>query len=95
MPDAQGKLSSEDKEKIQKWLKEKWKASNLCPISQDNKWIINDYVTTPMNFGGGGMIVGGQVTPQIMMICASCGYTLYFNAMVMGILKPDVKPDGK
>ena len=95
MPDAQGKLSPEDKEKIQKWLNEKWKVPKHCPISQDNNWIIGDYVTTPMNYGGGGMIIGGQITPQIMMICTSCGYTLHFNAMFMGIFKPEVNPDGK
>jgi len=95
MPDEKGKLSPEDKEKVQKWLKEKWKASSNCPISGDNNWIIGDYTVTPMNYGARQAMIGGQIAPQVMLICSSCGYTLYFNAMLMGLFPSGEVSNGK
>jgi hypothetical protein len=37
MPDVNGKLSSEEKQQIEAWLREKWKGSSTeCPVSGDN-----------------------------------------------------------
>ncbi len=95
MPDKKGKLSPEEKEKVKEWLEEKWKASNLCPVSHDNNWVIGDYTVTPINFSSTGTILGGPISPQVMLICSTCGYTLYFNAMVMGIFASGEASDGK
>jgi hypothetical protein len=89
MPDQSGKLSEKDKQIIEEWLKKKWKAPPKCPVSQDNNWIIGDHVVTPMNYAGGGLVVGGRVYPQVMLICGTCGHTMLFNAMVMGLFPPE------
>jgi hypothetical protein len=88
MPDESGKLSTEDKEKVEAWLKKKWRAPVTCPVSQDNNWIIGDHVVTPVNWATKGLIVGGRVYPQVMLICKTCGHTLLFNAMVMELFPP-------
>ena len=89
MPDASGILSAEDKQKVEEWLKAKWKSPAKCPVSKDNNWIIGDHVVTPMNYAASGAIIGGRVYPQVMLICGTCGHTMLFNAVIIGIFPPE------
>ena len=75
-----------DKKQAQEWLSEKWTAPTVCPISGDNNWAIADDFVQPMRYTGGGLTIGGPGYPVVMVICATCGYTLLFNAVVMGLL---------
>ena len=44
---------------------------------------------------GGNFVVGGRVSvfPVLAVSCKSCGYTHYFNAILIGVVKK--QEDGK
>jgi predicted nucleic-acid-binding Zn-ribbon protein len=88
MPDDNGKLSPEEKKKITDWLQKRWKESPKCPISGDDDWAIGDHAITPVIMGKQGGIFGDVGYPHIMLICKTCGYTILFNAVMMGIFPP-------
>ncbi len=95
MPDSEGRLTDSDKIKVTQWLTEKWKQNALCPITNDFNWIIGDHTVTPVNFGDKGTVLGGKTYPQVMVICKTCGYTVFFNSVIVGLFPPKDKPDGK
>lgn len=79
-----------DKDKVSAWLGAKWKALHNCPISGDNNWSIADHIVQSMTYvRGGGLAIGGPGYPVVMVVCLSCGYTLFFNAVVMGLVEGD------
>jgi hypothetical protein len=96
MPEADGKLTPEDKKKIQDWLTgHGWTHRGGCPICGDTKWTILDYVVQPITLGGNNAInLGGPGYPQVMILSNKCGYTVFLNAVVMGLLKDDRKKNG-
>jgi len=85
MPDYNGVLTNEDRQKIDVWLKDNWHAGK-CPVCNQQNWVLADHVITPMLYTGVG-ITQGAGYPQIMVICQHCGYTLYFNAVIVGVLQ--------
>ena len=83
----QGSLTPEQQKQIQDWLKENWKGASNCSVCLANSWNIAGHLVTPTILVEGGMSIGGSYYPQVMSICSNCGHTVYFNAMVMGIIK--------
>ena len=75
-----------DKNAFQAWLQEKGTGAASCPISGDNNWIVADDFVQPMRYSTGGLNIGGRGYPLVMVICGTCGYTLFLNATVMGLL---------
>ena len=95
MPDPEGKLTDEDKDKIKKWFADKWKEPVICPVCRGDAWIIADHVVTTVRAGEKATFVGGITYPQVMVICNKCGLTLFFNAVMMGVVKPKEEANGK
>ncbi len=85
MPDYNGLLTTEDRTKIDDWLKTNWHMGK-CPVCNHQNWVLADHVVTPILYSGVGFIQGARY-PQIMIICQGCGYTLYFNAITAGIME--------
>lgn len=75
-----------DKKAVQKWLQQKWTGPASCPISGDNNWTVADDFVQPMKYSTGGLSIGGRGYPLVMVVCSTCGYTLFLNAIVMGLL---------
>ena len=71
--------------KAVKWLNAKW-VNKTCSCCGNNIWTVLDDLVMPMNFTGGGLVLGGATYPQVMANCANCGYTKFFNAVMMGIV---------
>jgi hypothetical protein len=86
MPQANGQLTDDEKKIILGWLKERWKQPDKCPICGDDQWSVADHMVYPLNYAGGSLIMGGPNYPQVMLISNKCGYTIYFNAALMGLL---------
>lgn len=85
MPDVDGKLTPEERAKVEAWLeKQDWFREGKCPICGDDHWAVGDHIVQPIRFGP--MAFGGPSYPQVMLISNKCGYTLYFNAVIMGLL---------
>ena len=38
---------------------------------------------------GGGLVVGGPVYPLVVVTCATCGYTVFVNAIKVGIVQAE------
>jgi hypothetical protein len=93
MPDASGKLTAEEKSKVQGWLGRHGWPNNLrglCPICGKGGWVIAEHLVQPMSLGGNRALnIGGIGYPQVMVISESCGYTMYFNAVLIGLEKPN------
>ena len=75
-----------DKNAVQAWLQQKWTGEASCPVSGDNNWIIADDFVQPMKYSAGGLTIGGRGYPLVMVVCRTCGYTLFINAIIMGLL---------
>ena len=86
MSGSDGKLTAEETDKFQAWINEKWHGSKICPVSGHNDWVLGDRLVAPPSIVHGKVALGGSVYPQIMMICRGCGYTIYFNAVLAGIV---------
>lgn len=85
MPDKKGKLSDEEKSKIKGWLELKWKSGKICEICGENYWQVIEQLIAPISYSN-GFILGGSTSPQVMVVCTSCGSTKYFNAIAIGLL---------
>ncbi len=89
MPDSDGHLSADEKKTVETWLRDKWLEQNLaCPISGHQEWVIADHVIQTPIYIEKGFIVGGPTYPHVFVVCGGCGYTLLFNAVMLGITTP-------
>lgn len=82
------RLSNEQKDWLIKRLDEFWKPTR-CPACKHNEWSVSDTVYEVREFHGGTMVIGGgSLVPVIVATCEYCGYTLFFNAIKLGIVQP-------
>lgn len=94
MPDAEGKLSAEEKTKAIAWIQQ-FGNRLLCPVCGDGQWSLSEHVTTPVIVSGNGALnLGGGSYPVISIYSNKCGYTMYISAIVAGILPPEVPQSG-
>ena len=85
MPDYHGRFSDDEKSVISDWLAKNWTRNRTCPISGHNQWTFADYlVTAPVH--SGMSYLGGPSYPAVLVTCDNCGYTMLFNAVIMGIV---------
>jgi len=89
VPDEAGKLTVEEKTRAAEWINQHWHGTKQCPICHQTVWNIADHVVQPITVGqGGGLMLGGIGYPQIQVVSV-CGYTMYFNAVMMGLFPPN------
>jgi hypothetical protein len=87
--DATG-LTPEQKKAAQARLDAVWlKSARTCPICGSNQWQIADHLVTPVILQDNSLTLGGTSYPQVMVISPKCGYTMYFNAILLGIVPRD------
>ena len=75
-----------DKDKAAAWLNQRWVGAKTCPICSKNNWSISDEPLELRPYHGGGLVLGGAVYPVFSITCGSCGHTMFFNALVAGLL---------
>jgi len=93
MPGPDGKLTPEERKKVEDWLAKypKWLGAN-CPICGSNMWMLAENLVQPVTVGeGANLLLGGVGYPQVMLISNPCGYALFLNAVMIGLL-PGSKP---
>jgi ribosomal protein S27AE len=97
MPDKDGKLSPEEKQRAIDWVNVRWVGQNqACPICGDGHWIIGDHLVQPLTVGPENSIqLGGAGYPQVMLISVKCGYTRFLNAVLIGLVGGTPPPDEK
>lgn len=93
------KLDDKQKERLIEYMENKWPEPQTCPICKNTEWGISDTIFEIREFFDGKMIISGTSIPLIASTCRSCGYTVLFNAIILGFVKPDekkvVEPDKK
>ncbi len=76
-------------EKLAKHLKSKWmgKPCQMCGVGS---WHMTDTVFELRVYREGNLLLdGGPITPYIPIICDNCGYTVFVNADVAGLIDPE------
>ncbi len=83
------KLNDEQKKILETRLRFLNKAS--CPLCEGKKWVIHDTIFEIREFHGGNFVVGGKsaIIPVVSVSCATCGHTLFFNAIQIGLLEKE------
>jgi predicted nucleic-acid-binding Zn-ribbon protein len=82
------------KERAMGWLNNKWNTPKACPICKNNNWAVSESLALiPRLIQDGKDIPGSLVYPHFLVTCGTCGYTLFFNALVAGFL-PQEKKEG-
>lgn len=73
-----------------RWFEEHWPEPRSCPVCKNKNWgLISNFVNIPLEPVGTGPVGTYQpvrTAPFVGVICRTCGNTLFFNAVIMGLL---------
>lgn len=67
------------------WIRKNWTNPTECPICGSDDWGIGDHLVEMRPLSP-----DGPVYPQFFVYCKKCAYTIFFNAVIAGLV--DVKP---
>jgi hypothetical protein len=75
-----------DMARAKAWFDKHWKEPVICPVCRSGTWTIGAYfsvihTSTPSN-------PLAPVWPYVQVACNTCGHTLFFNAVSMGLWSP-------
>jgi endogenous inhibitor of DNA gyrase (YacG/DUF329 family) len=66
-----------------------WKGKRECPICiSKTVWTITTIVEV-REFNEGNHCPGAAITPLIQVQCSTCGHTVLFNAIALGVVDRD------
>lgn len=69
-----------------KWFVDHWPQPRTCPVCKQNDWGLNP-VFGHVSIGALGAQLRTRTVPMVMVTCRICGHTLFFNAVLMGLLQ--------
>ena len=86
-------MSPEDKQKILEKINEKINEGRLiCICKHSNFTLVDGLVNLPLTDKiSGNLVIGGPTLPNAVIVCTYCGYTFFFNLVVLGVLKDEQK----
>jgi ribosomal protein L33 len=98
MPDVNGKLSQDEKDKILDWVKTKASQTSpytafeqrknlCCQVCGSQNWTIAEHLVTPTVLNVTGVGLMNPYYPQAMLICTECGSTVYVNVGRLGLIQ--------
>lgn len=88
MPDQQGRWTADENKFLAAWVSENL-GTFRCPVSGSIKWTVTAHAVTSgglVSGQGEGIVLGGPIYPMVTVTCNHCGYNLYFNALVVGVI---------
>lgn len=74
------------KERIIEWIKSYWK-HGPCPVCESDNWEAGP-VYEVRSFAPGGLAVPRSVLPVFSISCKTCGYVLFIDAVMAGVVHP-------
>lgn len=96
MPDSDGKLTFEEKERCAKWLSDKVPGDVTCPVCKTSKWEIADHLVCMSIFNPiGSTALLGTVYPFFQLCCSNCANTILINAVDAKIVADKPIPAGR
>jgi len=72
--------------KAMDWIRRNWTKTTECPICGSDDWGIGDQIVEISPF-----MPGAPVYPQFFVYCQKCAYTIFFNAVIAGLV-PTANP---
>jgi len=89
MPDKTGKLTDADLAKVVDWLSKYTPGGDAkCPLCGSTEWAIGHHLLQPVTLGGNlNLQLAGIGYPQVALMSIPCGYTMFVNAVVAGVLQ--------
>jgi hypothetical protein len=75
-----------NKDKFDAWWRENEFKLPRCPISDGRNWSVAEHIVEFRQYHGGHFPTTGSVYPAVMMICQDCGYTIFINAVIAGLV---------
>jgi hypothetical protein len=92
--EADGKLSQAEKSKIAEWLSTRGQPP-ACPYCKSSQWVIADHLLnlTPYT-PGGAFTIGGTSYPFVVLVSEGCGHSVFFSAVMIGVV-PGAAPSDK
>ena len=79
-----------DLAKAAEWLDLHWKGDWNCPICGNSDWGGEEQAMELRAFDEGRLLSTGPVIPLFVITCTTCGNTLFFNAILAGLVeKPE------
>ena len=74
--------------KANAWFNEHWKGNRACPICGNAHWGIGEELVEVRDYRYGQRLnLEGEVAyPLVLVYCETCGYTMLFSAIRVGLL---------
>jgi len=75
--------------KAMDWIRRNWTKPTECPICGSDNWGIGDQIVEMR-----ASKMGNPIYPQFFVYCQKCAYTIFFNAVIAGLVaaNPSNKP---
>ncbi len=92
MPDQYGRLTNEDHEKVKRWWEMHWRGPVVCPVCKNTSWSTGEWVTQQERHAIDANAPGTVAFQYIMVMCVTCGHTMFFNAVKIGVTEHHQPP---
>jgi len=74
-----------DNAAMNKWLNQHWKTPRECPVCKQQDWgVVPQFAHVSLGLPGPQLRT--RTYPCVAIACRICGNTLFFNAVIMGLL---------
>lgn len=75
-------------EKALRWIEDNWVGQKECAICGNTGWFMGEAVGEMKQMSSRSKWIpgNGPSYPMIVLSCENCGYTLLFNAIVLGVM---------
>jgi predicted nucleic-acid-binding Zn-ribbon protein len=68
------------------WIRKNWTKPTECPICGSDNWGIGPQIVEVR-----GLNPDSPVYPKFFVFCQKCGYTIFFNAVIAGLVAPRIE----
>ena len=82
------KLDHAQMNKVIEFFDKKWGEFKQCPVCKQSDWTVFERVYDVREYHEEGMVLGGGAIPFVVTSCTNCGNTRFFNAIIVGVVKP-------
>lgn len=82
--------ASVDPRGLVRWIEKHWKGEGRCAVCGENdRWQPGDHVVELRRHRPGAPMPGPAVEKMVSVTCMNCGNTLFFSAVVLGLVPPE------
>ncbi|MBA7630165.1 hypothetical protein ES703_37679 [subsurface metagenome] len=74
-------------ERFNSWMETSGWILPKCPISKGRHWLVAEHIVEFRPYARAALVAGGSVYPAVMIICQDCGYTMFVNAALTGLVE--------